>query len=79
MNRSTLALVAFIAGALSTAGAALAVEAINGRPAVEVRLVGRCDGRLMAAMEEDNFPATGCDWIEPIRDGDSETISGKAR
>lgn len=35
-------------------------------PAVEARLIGRCDGRIMAAMEESAFPA-GCDWIEPIR------------
>jgi len=35
-------------------------------PATEARLIGRCDGRIMAAMQEDQFPA-GCDWIEPIR------------
>jgi hypothetical protein len=40
------------------------------RPAVEARLIGRCGGRLMAAMEESAFPA-GCAWIEPIRDAAS--------
>lgn len=29
------------------------------------RLIGLCDGQVLAAMEEDQFPA-GCDWIEPI-------------
>lgn len=39
-------------------------------PAREARLIGRCDGVLMAGMEEDSFPA-GCAWIEPIREGES--------
>lgn len=34
--------------------------------ASEVRLIGECNGRLLAAMEESSFPA-GCEWIEPIR------------
>jgi hypothetical protein len=36
-------------------------------PAREARLIGRCGGRLMAAMEESSFPA-GCAWIKPIRE-----------
>lgn len=44
------------------------------RPAVEARLIGRCNGRLMAALEESAFPA-GCDWIEPIRDADASKES----
>ena len=36
------------------------------RAAVPARLIGECDGRIMAAMEESAFPA-GCAWIEPIR------------
>lgn len=35
-------------------------------PAREVRLIGLCDGRLMAALEESSFPSD-CAWIEPIR------------
>jgi hypothetical protein len=43
------------------------------RPAAkEVRLIGWCvdengQGKLLAAMEEDNFPKTGCKWIEEIK------------
>jgi hypothetical protein len=44
------------------------------RPAVEARLIGRCNGRLMAALEESAFPA-GCDWVEPIRDADASKES----
>lgn len=36
------------------------------RPAVPARLIGLCDGRILAAEEESAFPA-GCTWIEPIR------------
>lgn len=36
-------------------------------PAVPAMLIGRCNGVLMAAMEESAFPA-GCTWIEPIRE-----------
>lgn len=35
------------------------------RPAVAIRLVGKCNGRIMGAMEESAFPA-GCEWIEPF-------------
>ena len=34
----------------------------SARPA---RLIGVCSGQMLAAMEEDEFPA-GCDWIELI-------------
>lgn len=44
-------------------------SAIGEAPAVEARLIGRCGGRMMAAMEESSFPS-GCDWIEPIRADD---------
>ena len=35
-------------------------------PATQIRLIGECDGKLLAAMEESAFPA-GCAWIEPVR------------
>ncbi len=50
-------------GSLALAGAAVALEPSAAKP---IRLVGDCGGRIMAAMEESDFPA-GCAWIEPIR------------
>ncbi len=35
-------------------------------PAVQIRLIGECNGITMAAMEESAFPE-GCTWIEPVR------------
>lgn len=36
-------------------------------PAVPALLIGRCNGVLMAAMEESAFPLN-CEWIEPIKE-----------
>ena len=47
-------------------GAAYVAEAFESeRPAVPVRLIGKCNGRILAALEESSFPA-GCEWIEEI-------------
>ena len=42
------------------------------RPAVEVRLVGMCQGRYFAALEESAFPA-GCLWIAPLGEIEKES------
>ena len=70
MNHKLQALAALgLAGAFM-GGLAVANVALNGferePAAIEARLIGMCDGRLMAALEESSFPA-GCEWIEPIR------------
>lgn len=41
-------------------------------PAVPVRLIGMCGGRMLAAMEESAFPAN-CDWIAPLGGTESES------
>lgn len=69
---------AFATGALSTAGAAIAFGKLAGYPAAEMRLIGRCDGRIMGAMEEDQFPASGCEWIEPIRYSEESRNGGES-
>lgn len=53
---------------VAAVGALVAVAAYsaNEAPAIEARLIGQCNGKLMAAKEESSFPA-GCAWIEPIR------------
>lgn len=38
---------------------------VPNKQAEEVRLLGFCNGKLLAAKEEDQFP-TGCLWIEPV-------------
>jgi hypothetical protein len=64
MTHATLRLAAVAIGAAAVAAGALVPAAVPAeRPAIEARLIGRCDGRLMAAAEESAFPATGCDWI----------------
>lgn len=70
MNHRNQALAALgLAGAFM-AGIAAANVARNGfaeePAAIEARLIGECDGRILAALEESSFPA-GCEWIEPIR------------
>lgn len=32
----------------------------------EIRLIGMCHGKLLGAMNEDDFPY-GCDWIEAVK------------
>ena len=54
----------------SLASAGIGRAAPTEAPAVPVRLVGMCDGRLMGAMEESAFPA-GCEWIAPLADLES--------
>lgn len=57
-----------IALALSAVSlASLAGILLADSSAREARLIGRCDGVLMAGMEESDFPA-GCAWIDPIRE-----------
>jgi hypothetical protein len=63
MRRRYVAALVALAFAYPLAWTVKAAEAE--RPAVPVRLVGLCDGRMMAAMEESAFPA-GCDWIAPL-------------
>lgn len=46
-------------------GAALVAFFINYPRAQPVRLIGMCQGQLLAALEESQFPAD-CDWIEAI-------------
>lgn len=69
LNRTNLqvAALSFALGALAPVIGAMALTEVNGLPATEVRLIGMCDGKLLAAKEEDNFPETGCAWIEPVR------------
>lgn len=50
-----------------TVSQSLAQWGIGRAPAArQVRLVGQCDGKILAAMEESDFPA-GCAWIEPVK------------
>jgi hypothetical protein len=43
-------------------------EAPAGAPeALQPRLVGLCGGVILYRVEEDQFPESGCDWIEPYR------------
>lgn len=62
----------FAVSAITTSAAVhFAYPAACKPPATEARLIGECNGRLLAAMEESDFPA-GCTWIELIRlDGES--------
>jgi hypothetical protein len=46
--------------------AALFVWNMHGSYENEPRLVGCCNGQKMLAVEEDEFPVTGCTWIEEI-------------
>ena len=64
----TFSLMSFLLTALLLIGILLGYTLARapGSRAIEVRLIGHCDGKLLAAMEEDNFPASGCSWIEPI-------------
>ncbi len=71
-----------VSESLASAGFGSPAERVSARfesPAREVRLIGLCDGRLMAALEESSFPA-GCEWIEPIRSESAfvNPMTGKA-
>lgn len=71
---AVLGFVALLGGAaaLDHANGLSVSESLGIAPrAREVRLIGDCNGRIMAALEEDQFPA-GCRWIEPIRMESSE-------
>lgn len=51
---------------LMSACLSLFTPAEHAPSAVEIRLIGECDGKFYGAMEESDFP-DGCAWIEPIR------------
>lgn len=64
-----------LAGVALSVAAALAIAPSSPSPfdrfeaepaATEARLIGYCDGRVLAGIEESSFPSS-CDWIEPIR------------
>lgn len=65
-SRFEVAMAAAAFALMPLAGAALgaAYVARGEAPAVEARLFGVCNGKLMAAAEESAFPESGCEWIE---------------
>lgn len=68
---------------LALAAAIITLLLLYARLAVDVqpkaqpiRLIGMCNGQLLGAMEEDQFPAP-CEWIEGVRfeeKGDDEAV-----
>lgn len=56
--------------AVAVIGFAVAVDSAKPpaeSPAVPAKLIGKCHGGYMAAVEESAFPE-GCLWIEPIKE-----------
>lgn len=62
------ALCALLGAAL---GLGLALAKGEGEGARPARLLGSCSGRVLAGLEESDFPAK-CEWIEPIRYDESD-------
>lgn len=62
----TLAILGLVASNVATVAAL--VDARSPTAARPAALVGVCGGQLMAAMNEDDFPAP-CQWIERIKTG----------
>lgn len=48
-------------------------EAGEAPTAQPIRLIGMCNGQLLGAMEEDQFPAP-CEWIEGVNMQPQEEI-----
>lgn len=67
MKKSDIIGAGFAAAILMGALGLVAPDEHRPAPAQEIRLIGECRGKYYGAMEEDQFPATGCTWIEPIR------------
>lgn len=67
MRKSDIIGAGFAAAILMGALWAVVPDEHRPTPAQEIRLIGECRGKYYGAMEEDQFPAIGCSWIEPIR------------